>query len=163
MQLLQKTNQFNLTTRRYAEKELLELERSGAWICLASLKDHFGDYGRIALAIITLDGPQPLLDSFLMSCRAIGRKAETRSWPSCSTRLRARGAGKSAGPVCSLGPKSGLGRFSGRSRLSIAGKKRICANATNSELSLANAGCGEIFGEVTFKETDPGGEVPQVS
>jgi FkbH-like protein len=78
VQLLQKTNQFNLTTRRYTEKDLLELERAGAMIYLASLKDRFGDYGRIALTIVRTEGPLPELDSFLMSCRAIGRKAETQ-------------------------------------------------------------------------------------
>jgi FkbH-like protein len=77
VQLLQKTNQFNLTTRRYVEKDLQELLAAGAWVYLAALQDRFGDYGRIALAIIRFDGPMPELDSFLMSCRAIGRKAET--------------------------------------------------------------------------------------
>ena len=94
VQLLQKTNQFNLTTRRYAEKELLELARGGALIYLASLKDNFGDYGRIALAIVRLDGPQPVLDNFLMSCRAIGRKAETMFLAFVIEKLKARGLGK---------------------------------------------------------------------
>ena len=93
-QLLQKTNQFNLTTRRYAEKELLELDRSGALIYLASLKDNFGDYGRIALAIIRLDSPQPMLDSFLMSCRAIGRKVETMFLAFLIENLKSRGLEK---------------------------------------------------------------------
>jgi FkbH-like protein len=77
VQLLQKTNQFNLTTRRHSEKDLLKLADSGALIFLASLQDSFGDYGRIALAIIQPDGRSATIDSLLMSCRAIGRRAET--------------------------------------------------------------------------------------
>ena len=93
-QLLQKTNQFNLTSRRYAAKELLERERQGAMIYLASLKDRFGDYGRIALAIVSVDGSVPEIDSFLMSCRAIGRKAETMFLRFLLERLADLGFGK---------------------------------------------------------------------
>jgi FkbH-like protein len=77
-QLTQKTNQFNLTTRRYTEADLRELSRSGAGIYLASLSDRFGDYGRIALAIVRpTDRPAVgRLDVFLMSCRVIGRGVE---------------------------------------------------------------------------------------
>jgi FkbH-like protein len=76
VQLIQKTNQFNLTTRRHSSAELTSIVESGALVYLASLSDRFGDYGRIALAIVRTDGEVPLLDTFLMSCRAIGRKAE---------------------------------------------------------------------------------------
>lgn len=77
-QLTQKTNQFNLTTRRYTEADLLELSRSGAGIYLASLSDRFGDYGRIALAIVRKSDTAATgrLDVFLMSCRVIGRGVE---------------------------------------------------------------------------------------
>ena len=77
VQLLQKTNQFNLTTRRHDAGSVLAMARSGAMIRLASLRDRFGDYGRIALAIVTFAGGVAWLDTFLMSCRAIGRRAET--------------------------------------------------------------------------------------
>ncbi len=77
VQLLQKTNQFNLTTRRHSASELLALAESGSMILLASLRDRFGDYGRIALAIVTFADGIPSLDTFLMSCRALGRRAET--------------------------------------------------------------------------------------
>jgi len=77
-QLTQKTNQFNLTTRRYTEAEILEMSATGAAIFLASLSDRFGDYGRIALAIVR-PGASPEtcnLDVFLLSCRVIGRGVE---------------------------------------------------------------------------------------
>lgn len=91
VQLLQKTNQFNLTTRRHSKSELLGLVQAGAKVCVASLKDRFGDYGRIALAIVVFDAEIPLLDTFLMSCRAIGRKAEIVFLQCVMERLRALG------------------------------------------------------------------------
>ena len=92
-QLLQKTNQFNLTTRRYSEKALAGTRAAGAMIYLASLKDRFGDYGRIALAIVRVNAAMPVIDSFLMSCRAIGRKAETMFLRFLLERLAERGFG----------------------------------------------------------------------
>jgi FkbH-like protein len=77
-QLTQKTNQFNLTTRRYTEPELLAAHKQGALIFLGSLQDRFGDYGRIILAIVMpRDNRKACLDTFLMSCRAIGRGVES--------------------------------------------------------------------------------------
>jgi FkbH-like protein len=77
-QLTQKTNQFNLTTRRYTEATLREALRSGAAAFMASLADRFGDYGRIALAIVrpTATPHVGTLDVFLLSCRVIGRGVE---------------------------------------------------------------------------------------
>ena len=77
-QLTQKTNQFNLTTRRYTEADLREMSERGAAVFLASLSDRFGDYGRIALAIVKpAAAPRTCdLDVFLLSCRVIGRRVE---------------------------------------------------------------------------------------
>ncbi len=80
-QLCAKTNQFNLTTRRHSEAELRAMLRDAnhrVWI--ASLKDRYGDYGRIALVIVELSGTEnsrrAFFDTFLMSCRAMGRGVE---------------------------------------------------------------------------------------
>ena len=80
-QLCAKTNQFNLTTRRYTEADLLAMLRKEACrIWIASLRDRYGDYGRIALAIAEISGTgdtkSALFDTFLMSCRAMGRGVE---------------------------------------------------------------------------------------
>lgn len=90
-QLTQKTNQFNLTTRRYTQAELEQVVRHGARILLAALKDRVGDYGRIALAIITVQGTVAELDTFLMSCRAIGRGVEARFLGHVIEELRSEG------------------------------------------------------------------------
>jgi FkbH-like protein len=79
-QLTQKTNQFNLTTRRYTENQILKfMENSDDYVFAVSVKDKFGDNGFTAVAIIITD-PQNrknvFIDTFLMSCRIIGRNIE---------------------------------------------------------------------------------------
>jgi FkbH-like protein len=77
-QLTQKTNQFNLTTRRYSEQDLAEkIGDENTFVYHFSLGDNFGDSGVVGLAIIERDsGEKAQLDTFLMSCRVIGRQAE---------------------------------------------------------------------------------------
>ena len=70
-QLTNKTNQFNLTTRRYSEAEIIELQARGR-VFDFRVTDRFGDMGIVGIVIV-LDGE---IDSFLMSCRALGRKVE---------------------------------------------------------------------------------------
>jgi FkbH-like protein len=76
-QLTQRTNQFNLTTRRHSEAELSSAIEQGALVFMGSLRDRFGDYGRVLLAVLQpIDDRILRLDTFLMSCRAIGRNVE---------------------------------------------------------------------------------------
>jgi FkbH-like protein len=77
-QLTQKTNQFNLTTRRYSEQQLTEMAQSSAWkIYSIRVKDRFGDNGTVGVAI-THDVEEVCeIDTFLMSCRVISRTVET--------------------------------------------------------------------------------------
>ena len=78
-QLTQKTNQFNLTTRRYDEPHIRRLIDASNWMVSDfSLKDVFGESGIVGLALFDLPEPAVAeLDTFLMSCRVIGRKAES--------------------------------------------------------------------------------------
>lgn len=77
-QLTQKTNQFNLTTRRYTEQEIAaKIEHESTAVFHFSLADKFGDSGIVGLAIVERQGDNSAhLDTFLMSCRVIGRQAE---------------------------------------------------------------------------------------
>jgi len=92
-QLTQKTNQFNLTTRRYSEKQVQEFMDSGEWLVADfSLADIFGDSGIVGLAIARFDGPKEAeIDTFLMSCRVIGRQAESAFLNALLTELATRG------------------------------------------------------------------------
>ena len=75
-QLTQKTNQFNLTTKRYTVNELKVKLGNKNDIIHISVQDRFGDYGIVGLCIIDYLDNQANIDSFLMSCRVIGRKIE---------------------------------------------------------------------------------------
>lgn len=76
--LITKTNQFNLTTRRHSRVAVEEMLRAGRSVCFAvRLSDKFGDYGLISVALAVPDGETALLiDTWLMSCRAMGRTVE---------------------------------------------------------------------------------------
>ena len=78
-QLTQKTNQFNLTTRRYSEEQMHAfIDSKDHWVICFSLMDVFGDSGVVGLAIWRRESPGRVeLDTFLMSCRVIGRQAES--------------------------------------------------------------------------------------
>lgn len=78
-QLSQKTNQFNLTTHRYSEQQIQEFITSKDWLTASfSLADSFGDSGIVGLLLIHYETSSiASIDTLLMSCRVIGRKAES--------------------------------------------------------------------------------------
>lgn len=78
-QLINKSNQFNLTTRRYNEAEVRAFANNSAMITMQTcLKDKFTDFGMIGVVIGRLDPQSDVMeiDSWLMSCRVLGRKVE---------------------------------------------------------------------------------------
>ena len=78
VQLMQKTNQFNLTTRRYTEPQIAEMAKKPGWrIFSIRVRDRFGDHGLVGVAIAHDEGDQCDIDTFLLSCRVIGRTVET--------------------------------------------------------------------------------------
>jgi FkbH-like protein len=77
-QLTQKTNQFNLTTRRYTEQQVAEMSARPEWnVVSIKVRDRFGDHGLVGVAITRDQGEQCEIDTLLMSCRVIGRTIET--------------------------------------------------------------------------------------
>lgn len=79
-QLTQKTNQFNLTTRRYTESDIRRMKEDENYrIWIGELEDKFGSYGKVILAIVRLEQEEhrAVIDTFLMSCRVMGRNVET--------------------------------------------------------------------------------------
>jgi len=77
-QLINKSNQFNLTTRRYTETEVRAAERDPDCFTLqVRLSDVFGDNGMISVIICRVaDAASWEVDTWLMSCRVLGRKVE---------------------------------------------------------------------------------------
>ena len=76
-QLELKTNQFNLTTRRYSEAQLRAfMTRDDAVLLSFRLRDRFGDHGLTSTLIAFREGDTLRIDSWLMSCRIFSRSAE---------------------------------------------------------------------------------------
>lgn len=77
-QLTQRSNQFNLRTIRYSEKEIVDLMASPKHLTLyIALKDKFGDYGLISLIVLEkIDQTTLFVDSWIMSCRVLKRDVE---------------------------------------------------------------------------------------
>jgi FkbH-like protein len=92
-QLTNKTNQFNLTTRRYTEQQISQIGFSPRWHCFSMrLSDRFGDNGLVGVAITHLQGTTCEIDTFLLSCRVIGRTVESAFLSFLATHARSLGA-----------------------------------------------------------------------
>ena len=77
VQLMNKTNQFNLTTRRYTQRQMEELlAEPDKRVYLYSVSDRFGDDGVVAAAVADCTGDVPVLTDFVMSCRVMGKNIE---------------------------------------------------------------------------------------
>ena len=94
-QLTQKTNQFNLTTNRYTEIDIENFINSSVYkIYTMNVKDKFGDYGLTGLSIVKQVNELAVIDSFLMSCRIIGRNIEIAFFNFIANDLRLSGKKK---------------------------------------------------------------------
>jgi FkbH-like protein len=92
-QLTQKTNQFNVTTRRYTEQQLTELARCPGWrIWSLTVRDRYAYSGLVGVAIVQHRGEVCHIDTFLLSCRVIGRTIETALLAWLAEQARAQGA-----------------------------------------------------------------------
>jgi len=77
VQLTNKSNQFNLTTARITEPELLALEQdANARVLAFRLSDRLDDHGLISVVTLLRQGEEVLITRWLMSCRVIGRRVE---------------------------------------------------------------------------------------
>ncbi len=91
-QLTQKTNQFNLTTRRYTEQQIAAMASRSDWRVLSiRVRDRFGDNGLVGVAITHDSGEVCEIDTFLLSCRVIGRTVESAFLAHLAETARARG------------------------------------------------------------------------
>ncbi len=110
-QLIQKTNQFNLTLRRHSREEVERLAGEPMAICLTmELRDRFASHGLIGLAIALPSDQDPqtaLIDSLLLSCRVIGRTAEVHMLAHLSAAALEQGFTRLCG-IYVPGPRNGL-------------------------------------------------------
>lgn len=110
-QLTQKTNQFNLTLRRHSREEIERLAEDRTAICRTlELEDRFASHGLIGLGIALPSEEDPktaLIDTFLLSCRVIGRTAEVHMLAHLSAATLERGFDRMRGVYVS-GPRNAL-------------------------------------------------------
>lgn len=111
-QLTQKTNQLNVTTKRYTEAELSKLTADPGWVAYTlTVRDRFGDNGVVGVAIMHLAESEAEVDSFLLSCRVIGRGIEAAFLALLAEAAIAAGCVTMAGwflPTAKNGPASAL-------------------------------------------------------
>lgn len=97
-QLINKTNQFNLTTRRYTSAEVEAITRDPGFMTLfGRLADKFGDNGLVSVLMGRIDDETVELDLWLMSCRVLKREMELAMFDALVEQCQARGIRKIVG------------------------------------------------------------------
>jgi FkbH-like protein len=97
-QLTQKTNQFNVTTRRYSEEQVSQFAASsGALVRTIRVSDRYGDNGLVGVLMARINGARCEIDTMLLSCRVIGRGVETLMLADAAEFARRHGATTLAG------------------------------------------------------------------
>ncbi len=77
VQLINKTNQFNMTTKRYTKTEVEAIAKdTNNAIYVVCSSDKYGDSGLISVIILKENKAEVVIDTFLMSCRVMGRRLE---------------------------------------------------------------------------------------
>jgi FkbH-like protein len=139
-QLTQKTNQLNMTTRRYTETEMDALAKErGVEVYVLTASDRFGDNGLVGVAITKTKGKTCDIDTFLLSCRVIGRGVETAFLSYISEGARARGMTKLTGwflPTAKNAPAAEIYKIAGFA----AGEK----NAKGEQMWTLNLKAGTV-------------------
>lgn len=94
-QLLNKTNQFNLSLRRLDEKSFWNWAQEPCNSAYTfHVSDRFGDFGLAGLASVSLEGPDAFIVDFVMSCRVMGKKVEQAILGYTLAQARAAGANR---------------------------------------------------------------------
>ncbi len=110
-QLTERTNQFNLTNRRYSRQHIAHLCAQPDWECYSvRVRDRFGDNGLVGAILMRLTDDACELDTFVLSCRVLGRTVESAVAAALADRARA------------LGKRRVVGRFYPTERNAMAGE-----------------------------------------
>jgi FkbH-like protein len=110
VQLINRSNQFNLTTRRYSNADVHGLMSNPIWITrTVSLSDRFGDSGLISVLLAKEDSDALIIDTWLMSCRVLKRGVERLLLNNIVSYANARGLNRIVGDYIPT-PKNALVR-----------------------------------------------------
>lgn len=97
-QLMNKTNQFNLTTKRYTQAQMQRIVTDDTKrVYLYRVADRFGDNGVVAALIVDLSKEVPEIEAFVMSCRIMGKNIEDAILEDVESDLRKAGYGRLRG------------------------------------------------------------------
>lgn len=129
LQLVEKTNQFNMTTRRYSEEDIKKFAADkDRLIASIRVEDKFGDNGIVGAAIVKKEGAIWRIDTFLLSCRVIGRKIEEALLAYIAEEAKKEGAHNLVGefiPTKKNAPAKDFYRSSGFKAAGNDGEKEI--------------------------------------
>lgn len=107
-QLINKTNQFNVTTIRRTHDEVAALAGAADTLVLGmDIKDKYGDYGLVGVCILKNENGTGVIDTLLMSCRVLGRGAEATFLANIAEAARALGCHELNGTYIPT-PKNGM-------------------------------------------------------
>jgi FkbH-like protein len=105
LELVNKTNQFNLNGARYTEADWLEaISRPGAFLASVSYEDKFGPLGKIAVIVGSLEEDRIRVLTWVMSCRAFARRIEHQCLQVLFDHFRAKEATFDFAPTLRNGP-----------------------------------------------------------
>lgn len=122
-QLIQKTNQFNLTTKRYTEGDIARWTTDARCdVLYAQLQDNIADMGVVGVAIVRYAESVAEIDSFLLSCRALGRGVEDALLAHVVHRARANGCTAVRGRYISTSKNGQVADFYPRHHFVCQGK-----------------------------------------
>ena len=150
-QLLNKTNQFNLSLRRMDEKSFWDwAEEPSNSVYTFHVSDRFGDFGLTGLASVSLAGTEARIVDFVMSCRVMGKKVEEALLGFAAARAYAAGADRISAPLVD-GPRNGPAKtfFNGKfragdaaviDRVRVAIPSHICLKEQAEEEKTAKVG-----------------------
>jgi len=111
-QLMAKTNQFNVTTRRHTAAEIEAMLAAGGVGLWLRARDRYGDYGLVGVALALPDtGGSWRIDSFLLSCRALGRQVEGALLAALAREVAGRGGGALIGEFVATARNQPAARF----------------------------------------------------
>ena len=93
LEMIQRSNQFNLSSRRYSADQFAVLLADRDALCVAmACADRFGDYGIVGFASIDMRGEHPVVHDFVLSCRVAQKHVEHAFYGWLGNRFRQRGA-----------------------------------------------------------------------
>jgi FkbH-like protein len=135
-QMTNKTNQFNLTTKRYSEDKITAMLLDDDFLLISgAVADRFGESGKTLLAIISgCKTPAPHIDTFLMSCRVIGRGLESAFMETLLAFLKSNGFAQVTAQYVMTQKNSQVADFYDR-----MGFAQVDGNSTEKEYRLALA------------------------